>query len=89
MRVHTPPERVCYYMNDPLQVTKYMGTAGFEAYLQSTPKLVPFTGGDDMVTVKEVIEEAEKEIEESKEKKTKAATPITSTYTKNKNAWDV
>ena len=44
-------------MNDPLQVTKYMGTAGFEAYLQSTPKLVPFTGGDDMVTVKEVIEE--------------------------------
>jgi len=42
-----------------------------------------------MVTVKEVIEEAEKEIEESKEKKTKAATPITSTYTKNKNAWDV
>ena len=89
MRVHTPPERVSYYMNDPLQVTKYMGTAGFEADLQSTPKLVPFTGGDDMVTVKEVIEEAEKEIEESKEKKTKAATPITSTYTKNKNAWDV
>jgi len=72
---------------DKKQMTKYSGTEGFEAYVTSTPKLVPFTAGDKIEDFEAIVKTA-KEQEAKQSTPLKAVTPIVSTYTKNKNPWD-
>ena len=69
---------------DKRQVSKYMGTEGFEEYMTTTPKLVPFTGGDSLEKVQQALK-----VDEKRKGVTTTTTPSTSTYAKNKNPWDV
>jgi len=74
---------------DKRQVTKYLGTEGFEEYMKKTPKLVPFTGGDTVENIEKIQADVKKEEALKASKKPTSVSPSTSTYARNKNPWDV
>lgn len=69
---------------DKRQAVKYLETPGYAEYLKNTPKLWPFSAGDDVTAVARMI----KADEVTNGASTVTVKEVKSNYSKNKNPWD-